>query len=87
MTYTNLEILVRGCQVEVDTDYGHFALINHNDGSTSELYLLDDEEDDLEPVTFNGEVQEPWTEDEETLGDIHDIYRYLEQHLWDDPTV
>ena len=85
MEYTNLEILIRGEQVEVDTDYGHFALIGLNDGSTPELYVLED--DVFEPVTLDGEIQEPWTEDESTLGDIHDIYQYLEQHLWDDPTV
>ena len=84
--YTNLEILVRGEQNEVDTDYGRFALIGFNDGSTPELYFVP-EDDDFEPVTLNGEIQEPWTEDEETLGDIHDIYQYLEQHLWDHPTV
>ena len=86
MEYTNLEILVRGEQAEVDTDYGRFALINFNDGTLPELYVLG-EDDDFEPVTVAGEIQEPWTEDEETLGDIHDTYQYLEQHLWDDPTV
>ena len=58
MTYTNPEILVRGCQVEVDTDYGHFAPINHNTVVPSN-HIADDEEDDIEPVTFNGRSKSP----------------------------
>ena len=80
MSYTNLEILVPGYEAEVDTDYGRFCLVRFEDGSLPELYLVP-EDDDMEPVTLNGEIQEPWTEDEETLGDIHDIYLYLEQQL------
>lgn len=74
MTCTNLEILVPGQQVECDTDYGHFALIN--EGNTPELYVVD-EDDDLDPVTFEGEIEDPWNEDPEQLEEIQAIYQFL----------
>ena len=72
-TCTNLEILVASRQqVECDTDYGHFALINEG---TPEPSLMKD--DDLDPVTFDGEIEEPWNEDPEQLEDIQNIYQFL----------
>lgn len=80
MNYTDVTSVIKGRLSGLNCELGQFCLIAPL-GEEPNLYILNQETQEVEPVTVKGEVIDAWAEDEELLGDIHDIFVTLEEIL------